>query len=98
MTYDEEDTGNYLTTSDLMQMSATTIIQTAIGWGCGKTEAQDAVQALKVARWQLETAERALVKECRRDGWTWEQLGQWLGVTRQAAQQKFGRDSDAPEK
>lgn len=90
MTNYAEETANYLTTSDLMQVSATTIILTATGWANGECEAQDAVQALKVAGWQLETAQKALISECRRNGWTWEKIGEWMGVSRQAAQQRFG--------
>jgi hypothetical protein len=33
---------------------------------------------------------RAYVAEARRDGATWEDVGASLGVTRQAAQQRFG--------
>jgi len=83
-------TPEYLTTSDLMQNAATSIIKTAIDWSSGQGDAQDAIQALKVAGWQLETAQRALVKECRGNGWTWAEIGQWLGTSRQAAQQRFG--------
>ena len=90
MTNYEDDTANYLTTSDLMQMSATTMIHTATGWSNGECEAKDAVQALRVAGWQLETAQKALVQECQHDGYTWAQIGEWLGVSRQAAQQRYG--------
>jgi DNA-directed RNA polymerase specialized sigma24 family protein len=86
MTNNEE----YLTTSDLMQNAATTIIKTALDWSSGKGDAQDAIQAIKVAGWQLETAQRALVTECRGHGWTWAEIGEWLGTSRQAAQQRFG--------
>ena len=84
-------TPEYLTTSDLMQVAATTIIHTALDWSSGKGDAQDAVQALKVAAWQLETAQHALVTECRSQGWTWDRIGDWLGTSRQAAQQRFGK-------
>ena len=78
------------TASDLMQKAAATIAVAAVNWGSGASEAQDAVQALKVAGWQLETAQTALVTECRANGWTWAEIGEWLGTTRQAAQQRYG--------
>ncbi len=34
--------------------------------------------------------EAAIVAECREDGWTWDQIGKTLNITKQAAQQRFG--------
>lgn len=31
------------------------------------------------------------IDRVRRAGWTWQQVGDFLGVSRQAAQQRFGR-------
>lgn len=41
----------------------------------------------------LETAERKLVAGARQDGATWEDIASALGVTRQAATQRFGGGS-----
>jgi predicted ArsR family transcriptional regulator len=34
---------------------------------------------------------RALVAQARSEGASWEQIGQALGITKQAAQQRFGK-------
>ena len=52
--------------------------------------AADALAHLLGALDMLELAERALVAAAREQGSTWEQLGDVLGVTRQAAPQRFG--------
>lgn len=42
------------------------------------------------AREASERAVREAVEACRADGWTWERIGNVLGVSRQAAQQRYG--------
>lgn len=42
---------------------------------------------------QLDTAVRASVTGLRRRGYSWADIGRQLGVTRQAAQQRFGGDT-----
>lgn len=52
-----------------------------------------AVQRLTTAAILVSQAEAELqraVNEARRQGWTWETVGDTLGTTRQAAQQRFG--------
>lgn len=35
---------------------------------------------------------RQAVGAARADGWTWDRIGQVLGITRQAAYQRFGKE------
>lgn len=49
--------------------------------------------ALKSLMWTMRAAEAATrdaVEQAREAGMTWEQVGQALGVTKQAAQQRYG--------
>jgi phage gp16-like protein len=55
---------------------------------------KDAMQRVTTGRIILTQAESELqraVAEARRQGWTWENVGDTLGTTRQAAQQRFAR-------
>jgi hypothetical protein len=59
----------------------------------GKTYDDDALAQVVEARWQLfayEVALRERVEEARTAGYTWSQIGDVMGTTRQAAQQRFG--------
>ena len=47
------------------------------------------------ARSETDELLHAAVVSARRAGCTWEQVGGVLGMTRQAVQQRFGRDADA---
>lgn len=51
--------------------------------------AADALAHVLGAMDMLEQAERSLVAAAREQGSTWEQIGDVLGVTRQAARQRF---------
>ena len=42
------------------------------------------------ARDAAEAAVYLAVSNCRAEGWTWERIGNVLGVSRQAAQQRYG--------
>jgi hypothetical protein len=53
----------------------------------------DPIRALQAAhdlRILLGLAELAAVRHARQAGWTWSEIGEALGITRQAAQQRFG--------
>lgn len=51
----------------------------------------DRLELLRQLRSDVETLERLTVSECRGQcGWTWQEIGDALGTTRQAAQQRFG--------
>jgi len=49
-----------------------------------------ALQAAHDLRILLGLAELAAVKNAHRDGWSWADIGQCLGISRQAVQQRFG--------
>jgi hypothetical protein len=54
---------------------------------------QDPLRALQAAhdlRILLGLAEVGAVRHARRAGWTWSDVGECLGFTKQAAQQRFG--------
>jgi hypothetical protein len=50
----------------------------------------DRLHLLQQMRSDLDSLERLTVKECRNCDWTWQEIGDALGTTRQAAQQRFG--------
>ncbi len=59
---------------------------------------QDPLRALQAAhdlRILVGLAELGAVRAAHRDGWTWADIGQCLGITRQAAQQRFGLHTGA---
>jgi predicted DNA-binding protein (UPF0251 family) len=49
-----------------------------------------ALQAAHDLRILLGLAELGAVRDAHRDGWTWADIGQCLGISRQAVQQRFG--------
>jgi hypothetical protein len=51
----------------------------------------DQLRALAAADRDVQAATREVVAALRAAGCTWEQIGQALGVTRQAARHRFGR-------
>lgn len=46
---------------------------------------------LQTLRRNLDQLEQGIVADCRAECVTWDQIGSALDVTRQAAQQRFGR-------
>lgn len=49
------------------------------------------LDAVKALRKLADALEEAHVAAARRAGWTWQQIGDALGVTRQAVHKKHGR-------
>lgn len=49
-----------------------------------------ALQNLAMLAWQVSWCQDGLVGKMRADGITWREIGEALGVTRSAAQQRFG--------
>jgi hypothetical protein len=58
------------------------------GAGTGYDPA-DQVARMRKARDELDTAERVMVANLRVEGWTWQDIGDLYGTTRQAAQMRF---------
>jgi hypothetical protein len=50
----------------------------------------DVIQCLRMLAETAGSALETAVKHAREGGLTWDEIGKWLGVTRQAAQQRFG--------
>lgn len=53
-------------------------------------EALYALEAVKAAQVGVDIIARQAVAMARQDGETWESIGRALGVTKQAAQQRYG--------
>jgi hypothetical protein len=50
---------------------------------------QDALNVLSHARAYLNDIERLIVRQMRDDGWTWQEIADEYGITRQAAHERF---------
>ena len=57
----------------------------------GGTDPAEGLRAVRVLRRIAERLETDNVARARLKGWTWEEIGDALGVTRQAAHKKHGR-------
>lgn len=51
----------------------------------------EGLQAVVALKRLAETLEAEQVTAARREGWTWQQIGDALGVSRQAVHKKHGR-------
>jgi len=60
----------------------------------GTLSALEAIAFVRGAASAVEAGMRAVVQRARQAGHTWEEIGQVLGTTRQAAFQRFGRPAD----
>ena len=49
------------------------------------------LQGVVLLRRMADRMERAHVDAARSEGWTWQQIGDALGVSRQAVHKKYGR-------
>ena len=50
------------------------------------------LRAVRALRRLLEELERTQVRRARREGWSWAEIGEALGVSRQAVHKKYHRD------
>ena len=53
---------------------------------------REALRAVSALRQLADQIERRAVASAREAGWSWSQVGDALGVSRQAIHKKFGRD------
>lgn len=51
----------------------------------------EGLHAVVALRRLADRMEETHVTEARRDGWTWQQIGDALGVSRQAVHKKYGK-------
>ncbi len=58
-------------------------------------EPADGLAAVVALRRLADDLERAEVERALREGWTWAQVAEALGVTRQAVHKKYARRLDA---
>ena len=54
-------------------------------------ETADLLQLLRMTRDTADSALEDAVGQARAEGMSWEQVGRWTGVSKQAAQQRFGQ-------
>jgi hypothetical protein len=57
----------------------------------GHADPENGLQAVVVLRRLADRLERTHVKSARAQGWTWQQIGDALGVSRQAVHKKHGK-------
>ena len=67
----------------------TTDIASAIDGG----EPQEALRAVSALRRLADQIERRAVLSARDAGWSWAQIGDALGVSRQAIHKRYGREA-----
>jgi len=51
----------------------------------------DVLQLLAMLRDTADSALKDAVRQARAEGMSWEQVGRWTGVSKQAAQQRYGQ-------
>jgi len=56
----------------------------------GKVDVQTLLSATARSREIAEALREQAVRQARRSGWSWRAIGQALGTTKQAAQQRYG--------
>lgn len=56
-----------------------------------KGDPAQGLQAVVILRRFTDRLEQIHVISARRDGWTWQQIGDALGVSRQAVHKRYGR-------
>jgi hypothetical protein len=67
-----------------------------LNWSAVSDRRLNSVQRLSACEGllsNLRTFQRSLARAARADGCTWQEIGQALGVTKQAAQQRFGMEN-----
>lgn len=69
----------------------TTMTSTTAIAGADSDDPARGLQAVVVLRRLTEQLEEAHVRSARSHGWTWQQIGDALGVSRQAVHKKHGR-------
>lgn len=58
----------------------------------GAADPRTGLRAVRALRRLLEELERTQVRRARREGWSWQEIGEALEVSRQAVHKKYGRD------
>jgi len=57
----------------------------------GDADPENGLRAVVVLRRLADRLERTHVERARARGWTWQQIGDALGVSRQAVHKRYGR-------
>jgi len=66
-------------------------MEQVVARGSQEEEPAQGLQAVVALRHLAEGLEEQYVAAARRDGWTWQQIGDALGVSRQAVHKRHGR-------
>ena len=67
--------------------------QSDLATAASAPDPQTGLRAVRALRRLLEELERAQVLRARREGWSWQEIGEALDVSRQAVHKKYGRDA-----
>jgi transcriptional regulator of acetoin/glycerol metabolism len=62
-----------------------------VGTAVASDDPAEGLESVKALRKLADALEERYVAAARRTGWTWQQIGDALGVTRQAVHKKHGR-------
>jgi DNA-binding NarL/FixJ family response regulator len=64
---------------------------TKLAGAASSTDPTVGLRAVHALRGLLETLEELQVRNARASGWSWQQIAESLGVSRQAVHKKYGR-------
>ncbi len=70
-----------------IEQAVSSVAETVDRIGGTSSERLRRVQELRI---EVEALEDAVVAEARLCGWTWQEIGADIGITKQAAHQRFG--------
>lgn len=74
----------------LDKLNAGQKLLTAAAAAVGRGDLEDALHAVDQAELTAASARESVVWMMRRRGYTWQQIGNVLGITRQSAHERFG--------
>ena len=66
-------------------------IETDLTTAASASDPSTGLRAVRALRRLLEELERTQVLRARREGWSWQEIGEALDVSRQAVHKKYGR-------
>jgi len=81
-------------TSDWTELLSEPVGRTSLNAALGAVEGlppREGLQTVAALRVRVETLEASLVEKAIREGWSWRQIAEVLGVTKQAAHKKHAR-------
>lgn len=91
MTNTEADTTYQIIIKTGEAMSTLTSVTESVttSYGNGSANLLDTLGGLRLVELAVDQARRAVVARARAEGYTWQEMGDTLGTTRQAAHERF---------